>query len=89
MVGKQDMSSELRFPLKCHYRIIALDQPNMKFVIETVAMSLGATTEVVECRKSAGGKYVSFYFDMVLDSKEEMARFDKEFRAIEGVKMVL
>lgn len=89
MVSKQEMNSELKFPLTCHYRIIALDQPHMKFVIETVVMSLDATSVIVEGRKSAGGKYLSFGFDMNVNSREEMNRFDKELRNIEGVKMVL
>lgn len=82
-------ADELKFPLECHFRIIALDQPNMHFVIETVLMELGVNVPLEESNSSASGKYKSFKFSLVVDSKETMNKIDQELRNIEGVKMVL
>ena len=89
MTNQPNQNPEVKYPALCHYRIIAIDHPNMKFVIETVSMNLGITAPVVPGRKSAGFKYRSFGIEVVVHSKEQMERFDQEFRNIEGVKMVL
>lgn len=80
---------ELKFPLVCHYRVIAENLDNMHFVIETVLMGLGVTSPVEKANTSGGGKYISFNISTMVESREAMNRIDKELRLIQGVKMVL
>ncbi len=79
----------LEFPLTCHFRVIAENLPNIHFVIETVLMELGVRDPVEEANVSSGNKYVSFNISTVVQSREDMARIDKELRLIQGVRMVL
>ena len=89
MKEESPLKQELKFPLICHYRIIALDIPNIDFVIETVVKNLGANGSLTKENRSKGGKYLSFGTDITVSSKEDMERINKELNSIEGVKMVL
>ena len=82
-------TSELKFPVTCHFRVIAENQEPMLMVIETVLWELGINNPVVQANTSAKGKYVSFSVSVVVNSKERMEQIDRELRNIQGVKMVL
>ena len=84
-----DETRELQFPVECHFRVIAENRHNMHFVIETVVMGLGITSPVERSHTSDNDRYVSFRFSTVVESREQMARIDRELRLIEGVRMVL
>jgi putative lipoic acid-binding regulatory protein len=81
--------ANLEFPLECQFRVIAEDQENLAFVIETVLMQLGVEVPVVRGNESKSGTYVSYSITTVVQSREEMTRIDTELRNIAGVKMVL
>src|SRR5512137_275955 len=72
--------SELRFPVECHFRIIAENHENMHFVIETVLMGLGVTSPLVKGNETGSGKYASFRVSTVVHSREAMNRIDQELR---------
>lgn len=80
---------ELKFPLECHYRVIAENLDNMHFVIETVLLGLGVTSPVERANTSRGDKYISFNISTTVKSLEIMNKIDHELRLIHGVKMVL
>ncbi len=80
---------DLEFPLLCHFRVIAEDHDKIQFVIETVLMELGITDPVKKANSSSGGKYVSFAFSAMTESREMMNKIDSELRLIQGVRMVL
>ena len=82
-------SSDLEFPVECHFRIIAHDLPNIYFVIETVLMELGVTAPLEEANTSAGGKYVSYAVSTIVDTRDALEEIDRELRNIVGVKMVM
>lgn len=82
-------NNQLKFPLICPYRIIALDIPNMDFVIETVLSQIVSFKNLQKGRNSQTGKYISYNVDIHLESKDIMEKVDKELRAIEGVKVVI
>ena len=82
-------TSDLQFPLVCHFRVIAEDLNNMQVVIETVLLGLGVTSPVERVNASHGGKYVSFNITATVDSREAMNRIDQELRLIKGVRMVM
>ena len=80
---------DLVFPVLCHYRVIAVAQKGMHFVIETVLREMGIASPLEEANTSSGGKYVSYCFSTLVDSRETIAKIDRELRLIQGVKMVL
>ena len=84
-----ETESELKFPLECHFRVIAEDHENMHFVIETVLMGLGVNDTLKSENTSKKGKYVSFSVTTTVESSEIMSKIDSELRNIQGVKMVL
>lgn len=81
--------TELQFPLECHFRVIAENNENMQFVIETVVMGLGITAPVEKTNISGGAKYISFNISTIVRSMEEINNIDRELRLIQGVRMVL
>lgn len=81
--------SPLKFPVECHFRIIAEDHENMHFVIETVLMGLGINDTLEQANTSKKGKYVSFSVSTTVESSEILSKIDSELRNIQGVKMVL
>ena len=85
----RDENVELQFPVECHFRVLAENQPNMAFVIETVLMELGVQAPLQQGNVSANGKYISFTFTTVVESRDAMNRIDSELRSILGVKMVM
>ena len=84
-----DDTSELEFPVQCHFSVIAENLQNMHFVIETVLMELGVNSPLEQSNESKGGKYVSFNVTTIVESRDQLNRIDKELRLIQGVKMVL
>ena len=82
-------NEQLRFPLDCHFKVIAEDIQNMAFVIETVLMELKVHSPVVKGNKSANGKYVTYNVTVMVQSQEKINTIDAALRNICGVKMVL
>ena len=83
------MNVKLEFPCECHFRIITENLENMYFTIETVMICLGINSPLKKLNTSGKGKYLSFGFTVVVDSKETMNKIDMELRNILGVKMVM
>lgn len=80
---------QLKFPLVCHYKVIAINQENMHFVVETVLLEMGITAPLTKGNVSENKKYITYNLSIEVRNKEEMALVDSELRNIEGVKMVL
>ncbi|MBU0468449.1 MAG: DUF493 domain-containing protein [Candidatus Omnitrophica bacterium] len=89
MSNKKTSNQELQFPIACHYRIIAVDIPNIDKVIETVLQKFEVLNALQEGNQSRKGKYLSFGVDINIKSKEEMRQVNSELLKVEGVKMVL
>jgi putative lipoic acid-binding regulatory protein len=79
----------LRFPVDCHYKIIAEDTEDVRVRIEIVLQELGISARLLQGNHSSQGKYVTFNFDWTLQSKEEMDLIDARLRVIPGVRVVL
>lgn len=73
----------------CHFRVIAENQEDMHFVIETVMMELGVNSPVEKSNVSHAGKYTSYNISTIVESRKSMERIDRELRSIQGVKMVM
>ena len=80
---------ELEFPVMCHVKVIAEKNENMQSLIESELCSMALKAEVTAGNSSAEGKYVTYNFSFMADSKERMTKVDQQVRAIKGVKMVL
>ena len=80
---------ELKFPLECHFRVIAVNEGNIHGAIESVVKNLGIKAPVSKANTSAKGKYGSFNISTTVESRESMNRIDRELRRIQGVRMVM
>lgn len=89
MFDKNSPDENLKFPLDCHIRVVALKHDAMREVLEKALQDLGVQTRLEEGNESAGGKYISFYFDVRIETLEFMKRIDAELRQVDGVVMVL
>jgi putative lipoic acid-binding regulatory protein len=89
MTENKPFREELKFPVRCQYRIITENIPKIDFVIETVLAELGVRDELKKENQSSKGKYLSFGVEVTVQSREMMNKIDSELRAIVGVKMVL
>lgn len=89
MNEKLNSNQELNFPLICHYRIIALDIPEIALAINVCLKKFEIKTSLQKGNTSKKGKYLSFGIDITINSKEEMQKVNSELLKVEGVKMVL
>jgi putative lipoic acid-binding regulatory protein len=85
----QHQKQKISFPVKCPYRIIADDEPNVGSALKASLRELGITNPLTKGNQSSRGKYVSYQIDITLLSREMMQTLDQKLRSIEGVKMVL
>lgn len=89
MDEKQNQAPELKFPLQCHFRVVAEDRPGIQPELEKALRDLGIPNPLTAGNRSSQGKYLTFTVDIHVDSRELMNRIDAAFRAVKGVKMVL
>lgn len=82
-------NKEIQFPQLCHYRIIALDLPEVSSLILDALYRLGINVELQKGNFSSHGKYVSFSTDIYVDSRKTMGAINLRLREIDAVKMVL
>lgn len=79
----------LKFPVYCPYRIIAVDLPTIQFSIQSALKRLGIEGELQGGNQSKQGTYLSFAITINVKSKEHLVEIDQALRAIDGVKMIL
>ena len=80
---------ELKFPLNCHYRIVAENVPGIRDALERVLGELKITAALRDGHYSAKGAYLTFNFDVEVPSQEVMNKIDAAIRKTPHVKMVL
>ncbi len=79
----------IRFPVLCHYKIIAEDHEGVQSAIEKIFLEVNMRVRFEKGHHSARGKYVAFNADVMIHSLELMRHIDRELRKIPGVKLVL
>lgn len=89
MFDQNTPGENLKFPLDCHIRVVALKHATMRELLEKALQDLGVQTRLEEGNESAGGKYISFHFDVRIETLDFMKRIDADLRQVEGVIMVL
>ncbi len=82
-------SEDIKFPVMCHYKIIAEDLVGVKEAIEKVFLEVNIEAEVTRGRESEMGKYIAFNADVLIHSLKLMRYIDKGLKGIKGVKVVL
>lgn len=87
--SKDPNNPPLEFPVSCHYRIISLDLPDIQNKIKLALEACGVSSELKSGNISNKAKYVSFYIDIEVHSKEMLNDIHQRLTAIDGVKMVL
>lgn len=79
---------KLKFPVECHYKIIA-EGESVRVLLEITLQELGITAPLTMGNHSSHGKYVTFNFDWIVNSQEIMERIDARLRSVKGVRFVL
>lgn len=82
-------AEEIKFPLDVHFKVIAVESPNLRAHLEIALCDLRIYEDIVPGRSSAAGKYITYNLSMQVYSRQQMAEIDQRLRAVEGVKMVL
>lgn len=80
---------DIRFPVVCHYKIIAEDRAALKDQIESVFREVNISVTFLRTGRSDRGKYVTYSADVLIHSLSLMRFIDKALRAIKGVRLVL
>lgn len=81
--------SQIKFPVDCHYKIIAENLPGIDVQIVETLKNHGVTSPLKKSSASETGKYVSFDVEVTVHSLESMKILDRALKSIAGVKMVL
>lgn len=82
-------SENIKFPVLCHYKIIAEEHEGIQSAIEKVFLEVNIRARFERGHHSDHGKYVTFNADVLIHSLELMRHIDRALRKIEGVKFVL
>lgn len=80
---------ELEFPLRCHYRIITENIEGIELRLLDALVVLGIQEKPQAGNRSKGGKYLTFFVDLFIESREVMDEVDQALRSVQGVRMVL
>lgn len=80
---------DIRFPVVCHYKIIAEDVPGLQKVVEGIFAEVNIVVSLKRSGRSDRGKYVTYSADVTMHSLELMRHVDRSIRAVKGVKLVL
>jgi putative lipoic acid-binding regulatory protein len=79
----------LAYPAEFHFRVICDAAAETADAIACVASEYTVTGELAESQNSRSGKYRSFSISVVFEKTEEMERFDRQIKALPGVRMLL
>ncbi len=80
---------EIKFPVVCHFKIIADNMPGVRTMLEKKLQDLGVVNPLSEGTHSSGNKYVTYNLEVKVASKEYMAQLDHAIRTTKHVRMVL
>lgn len=78
------------FTTTCHFKVITVALEGIHQQLDKVLTENGIHDRRFQpSAQSKGGKYMSFEIALEIDRHETMLKLDREFRQIDGVKMVL
>jgi len=80
---------EIKFPVICHFKIIADNIPGVRTMLEKKLQDLGVINPLSEGTHSSGNKYVTYNIEVKVASKEYMYQLDTSIRTTKHVRMVL
>jgi putative lipoic acid-binding regulatory protein len=80
---------EVSYPAEFHLRVICIDDVNVTRALRVVLESYNVTAELTKTNQSHSGRYQSYGVSIKFMSREDMVIFDREVRAIPGVRMLL
>ena len=80
---------EIKFPVICHFKIIADNMPGVRVMLEKKLQDLGVINPLSEGTHSSHNKYVTYNIEVKVASKEYMYPLDQAIRSTPHVKMVL
>lgn len=77
------------YPSDFHFRIIAEGNLRREDGLDAVLSRYCVVSPLSQGNASRGGRYLSLACSVRMSSRKEHAAFDKELRAVEGVRVVL
>ena len=78
------------FPTTCHFKVITVSLSGIQQELDQALVNNGITDRRFQpSAQSKGGKYMSFEIALEIQTHEKMLQLDRDFRRIDGVKMVL
>ena len=81
---------EALFPTTCHFKVITISLEGIHLLLNQALESNGISDRKFQpSAQSKSGKYTSYEIALELETHEIMMRLDRDFRSIDGVKMVL
>jgi putative lipoic acid-binding regulatory protein len=80
---------EIKFPVICHYKIIANRSDDIQTRIEAKLKDAGVMHPIQLGHESSERRYITFNLELMVHSREYMNEIDQLLRSIDGVKMVL
>lgn len=80
---------EIKFPVICHFKIIADNMPGVRIMLEKKLQDLGVINPLSEGTHSSRNKYVTYNIEVKVASKEYMHQLDNAIRTTKHVRMVL
>ncbi len=81
--------TRLEYPAEFHFSVICDAGTDLSGSIARVASAYTVTRELAESQSSRAGRYRSFSISVVFDESAQMVRFDREIKALSGVRMLL
>lgn len=80
---------EIKFPVVCYYKVIAVDREGMLADIEKVFLEVNIRVRFSKGHLSKNEKYAAYNAEVLIHSLELMRYIDRALRGIDGVKLVL
>ncbi len=80
---------EVKYPVDVHHRLIVLRDEYDEGRLRAALAPYKITADLEQSNESKGGKYISFGFSAMINSRDELYALDSALRAVPGMKMVL
>ncbi len=80
---------EVQYPVEVHHRLIIVRDEYNEDRLRAAIAPYNITASLEQSNESKGGKYISFGFSAMINSRDELYALDAALRAVPGMKMVL
>ena len=90
MINAPDMQpTEVEYPAEFHFRVICDSAADLFETINVITERYTITQKLDSSKTSTSGKYQSFSVSIIFESRAAMVDFDREIKAVPGMRMLL